>query len=296
MTTAKAPNTYRVGHWTDSDARTGCTVIVFPAPTPTIVDVRGGAPGTRETDLLQEGRMVRHADAILLTGGSAFGLAAADGVMRGLREQGRGFATAAGPVPIVPAAVLFDLATGAPAWPDAEAGLAALRAAVVPDLAEYGPVGAGTGATVGSITGRPTPGGVGIARHPIPGGAVTAIMAVNAFGIVAGDDVRETALARLIELDARQGENTTIGVVVVDAPADFSALRRCAIAAHDGLARMIVPAHTIFDGDAIFVSGPRAGTPAPLDVVGLAMATEFAVEAAIRAGVGHSETVSGHIS
>ena len=292
MSAGRTSSPFRIGHWTDREARTGCTVVVFPSQTPTVVDVRGGAPGTRETDLLEEGRMVRHADAILLTGGSAFGLAAADGVMRGLREQGRGFPTTAGPVPIVPAAVLFDLAMGKPTWPDADAGLAALHAAVEPERAERGPVGAGTGATVGSMTGHATPGGIGIARRDVPGGSVTAIVAVNAFGVVNGNDVRETMLGRLADVEARQGEHTTIGVILIDAPADFPALRRCVIAGHDALARMIVPAHTIFDGDALFVSGARAGTPSPLDVVALAIATELAVEAAIRDGVTQRRTVS----
>ena len=282
----------RIGHWTDHENRTGCTVIVFPDSCLTTVDSRGGAPGTRETDVLGPANLVRRADAILLTGGSAFGLAAADGVMRALREEGRGFQTAAGPVPIVPSAVLFDLDVGLQVWPDASAGRQAVASAVPIASVERGRVGAGTGATVGKILGEPRPGGLGIATIVVGSGSITAIVAVNAIGVVAGSDPRPALLA-LTPSDVPPvglNENTTIGLVIIDAEADQVTLARCAIAAHDGLARMIVPSHTIFDGDTLFVSTLREGSPDPMTIARLAMATELAVEQAIR------DAVTSHLS
>ncbi|CAA9579745.1 MAG: endo-type 6-aminohexanoate oligomer hydrolase [uncultured Thermomicrobiales bacterium] len=276
-----------VGHWTDTTNRTGCTVIVLPGSRPTVVDARGGAPGTRETDVLAVSNLVRRADAIVLSGGSAFGLATADGVMLALRERGRGFPTTGGPVPIVPAAVLFDLSAGNPVWPDAAAGRAALNAAVPIGLAERGRVGAGTGATVARLTGSPRPGGLGIATVSLGPGNVTAVMAVNAVGSVDGTDPRDSMLEAWSTDGPRMGigENTTIGVVIVDAPVDHLALTRCAIAAHDGLARAIVPSHTIFDGDTIFVSGLQDGAPDAMAIARLGVATELAVERAVRDAV-----------
>lgn len=276
-----------VGHWTDTARQTGCTVVVFPRSLPTVVDGRGGAPGTRETDVLAAANLVRQADAIVLTGGSAFGLAAADGVMLALRERGRGFATAAGPVPIVPAAVLFDLTVGEPVWPDATAGRAAFDAAVPIGSVGRGQVGAGTGARVAKLTGAPRPGGVGVGSVQLGNGGVTAIMAVNAVGSADGSDPR-LALLEIPATDGPEvgiGENTTIGVVVIDAPTDHLTLARCAIAAHDGLARSIVPCHTIFDGDTIFVSALRDGSPDATATMRLAVATELAVELAVRDAV-----------
>ncbi len=281
----------RVGHWTDTQNRTGCTVIVFPQSLLTTVDARGGAPGTRETEVLGPANLVRRADAILLTGGSAFGLAAADGVMQGLREQERGFPTAAGPVPIVPAAVLFDLATGTPVWPDAVSGRAALIAAVPVARAGRGAVGAGTGATVGKIGGAPRPGGLGIATIAVGSGSVTAIIAVNATGVVAGTDPRPMLLALANPEHPLIGlhENTTIGAVIIEGVADSVALARCAIAAHDGLARMIVPSHTVFDGDTIFVATLQDGPTDPIQILRLSIATELAVEQAVRDAVASHE-------
>ena len=276
----------RVGHWTDPIGRTGCTVVLFPEALPTVVDQRGGAPGTRETDALRDGNLVRRADAILLTGGSAFGLAAADGIVTALRERGRGFPTAAGPVPIVPGAVIFDLTNGAAVWPGPTEGVAALAAAVAIGDLRRGAVGAGTGATTGKITGGSQSGGFGVATVHLDSASVTALMVVNAFGVVDGPDPRQPALD-VAETDptGTPGENTTIGVVLLDAAVDSTTIHRCAIAAHDGLARVIVPAHTIFDGDTIFVSGTRSATPSPHQILGLAIATELAVEAAIRDAV-----------
>src|SRR5437870_5476304 len=159
------------GHWTDHNALTGCTVVLFDRLAPAVVDVRGGAPGTRETDLLAPGRLVRSVDAILLAGGSAFGLAAADGVMRYLREQDRGVSTPAGPVPIVPAAVIFDLAVGLPIAPNADAGYqACLSARPIGDLPR-GRIGAGVGATTGKLLGGSAQrGGLGVSTVRWEGG------------------------------------------------------------------------------------------------------------------------------
>src|SRR5438445_9729565 len=176
----------RVGHWTDLDAATGCTVVLCETAVCAGVDVRGAAPATRETDLLRPGSLVGRAHAILLSGGSAFGLDAATGVMRYLEERGVGFPTPAGPVPIVPAAALFDLGIGRPdVRPDAEAGYAACRAAA--DDVTEGTVGAGTGATVAKLAG---PGGaiksgVGTAARRLPDGTIVGVLlAVNAVGAV----------------------------------------------------------------------------------------------------------------
>ena len=158
---------YRIGHWTELDAMTGCTAIVFDRLVPAAFEARGGAPGTRETDLLSPSASVRSVDAILLAGGSAPGLSAADGVLRFLQEHHRGFPTVAGPVPIVPAAIIFDLAVGAPVSPRPEDGYAACLAAVEPAQIERGQVGAGTGARVGTIHPgqEPTRGGFGAAKR-----------------------------------------------------------------------------------------------------------------------------------
>ncbi len=142
--TPRIPANVRIGHWTDADACTGCTVVLFDQLTPTIVDIRGAAPGTRETDLLGPDKSVGAVDAILLTGGSAHGLAAADGVMDVLRDQGRGVPTRAGAVPIVTAAVIYDLAIGQPVWPTADAGRAAAASLVAIDQAAMGTVDEGS--------------------------------------------------------------------------------------------------------------------------------------------------------
>lgn len=287
-----------VGHWTDSDARTGCTVVRFDRPTLAAVEIRGGAPGSRETELLGPGRLVQRADAILLTGGSAFGLAAADGVVASLAAAGRGFATPAGAVPIVPAAVLYDLGVGRPVSPTAEGGGGALAAAG-PLLAMHrGTVGVGTGATTGKAGGSsPAPGGIGLGVVTWAGGAVAAIVAVNAYGDVVDPGTGRSAVGGETEspVDRRVdllgsgtapsapgvGTNTTLAVVIVAGPADHPTLGRCAVAAHDGFARAIRPCHTVFDGDAVFVATLAEG---PVDAgtgFRLALGTELAVEQAI---------------
>lgn len=276
---------FQVGHVTDEGKSTGCTVVMFDGLTPSIVDVRGGAPGTRETDLLAAGRSLRSVDAILLTGGSAFGLAAADGVVRFLAEHGRGYPTSTCPIPIVPAAVVFDGPRSIDDAPDSAAGYAACQRLAPPHLAQTGQVGVGTGCTISKLWGPENvrPGGVGIATRSTDNLAVTAIVAVNAVGTTFSNsgqnDPRSKIIAPLGDMSNR--EATTIGVVVVGAPVDHTTLERCGIAAHDGLARSIVPSHTAFDGDTFFVSGPVNGHPDSDAALQVQILTELAVEEAI---------------
>lgn len=295
---------YRIGHTTYADDCTGCTAIVFELLVPAVVDVRGGAPGTRETELLQPGRQVGGADAIVLTGSSAFGLAAADGVVRWLAERNRGFPTRVGPVPIVPAAVVYDLATGAPRLLTPEDGYAAADAAAF-DTRVTGQVGAGAGATVAKFGGKPTRGGLGMATVRLSDREVTAVVVVNALGDIRDPDTgewlavaddpeglgrrgRELALAA--RLTVRAAEHTSIGAVLVSGSASRDALVRCCIAAHDGLARCVVPAHTLYDGDTFFAAAEREGASSSTEIVRLAAAAELAVERAI---VGLFRTQSG---
>jgi L-aminopeptidase/D-esterase-like protein len=287
---------FRIGHVTYPDDRTGCTVVLFDDRSPAWADVRGGAPGTRETDLLAPGRLVASVDALLLTGGSAFGLAAADGVMTYLAENGRGVPTAAGPVPIVPAAVIFDLAVGSPRRITADDGYQASRAATAGNMAT-GTIGVGTGATVAKIGGEPvTAGGLGISTQVVGDMEVTAIVALNALGDVR-DPVTGAWLARSRDTDGneregrslaiggttlpRDGENTTIGAVLISGNVDQTTLVRCGISAHDALARCVVPAHTMFDGDTFFVVARETGAVQPAQVLAVSCAAEVAVERAI---------------
>ncbi len=293
----------RVGHATDTKNVTGCTVILVPPDgARCVVDVRGGAPGTRETALLAEGSAAL-VHAILLSGGSAFGLAAADGVVAWLAERSIGFPTGVRPVPIVPAAILFDLATGTSEAPSPAMGyIAADIASTLP--VTCGSVGAGTGATVGKLYGRARAmqGGLGsaVATVSIAGAdyAVGALMAVNAVGdvwdrvgnrIIAGarDDEGWIGMrGRFGSLPAYPppaGTNTTLGIIATDAPLTRTALIRLAISAHDGLARSISPAHTAADGDAIFVltTAQDQIQIATRDSIALSLAVEDVVEWAI---------------
>ncbi|MFC0113725.1 P1 family peptidase [Kibdelosporangium aridum] len=245
---------------------TGTTVVLTPPNTVGAVDARGGAPGTRETDTLLPENLVQHVNAICLSGGSAYGLAAADGVMRWLAEHNRGLAVGARPhevVPIVPSAVLFDLPVNA--WgnrPSSDFGYAACEAAS-DARPQQGSVGAGTGARVGSLKG-----GVGTASLVVDGFTVGALAVVNAVG-EAVDELTGVPFAARFGLDGEFGGpwpnraatlpdisrrllNTTIGVVAVDAKLAKAETRRLAVAAHDGLARAVHPAHSMFDGDTIF--------------------------------------------
>jgi L-aminopeptidase/D-esterase-like protein len=241
-----------VGHYQRlSDGwATGTTVVLFPPGTTGGVDGRGGAPGTRETDLLAPENLVQHIDAVCLSGGSAYGLAAADGAMRWLAARDRGFRVgmeAHEVVPIVPAAVIFDLPRSA--WgnrPDAEFGYLACEAAAV-EVAQ-GRVGAGTGATIGSRKG-----GVGTASTRVGDYIVGALAVVNAYGEFVGlQDPQTGGFVGLQDTQTRADLNTTIGVVAVNAALSKAECRRLAMSAHDGLARVVRPAHTMFDGDTIF--------------------------------------------
>ena len=296
----------RVGHAGDREARTGCTVVLLPAGTTASVDVRGGAPGTRETDLLDPSAMVQHINAICLCGGSAFGLAAAAGVVQWLYERGMGFDAGAARVPIVPAAVIFDLAVGrADRWPDAAMGYAACDAATG-EAVEEGQVGAGTGATVGKALGMANamPGGIGSAALTLPDGTtVAALVVTNALGdvrragggeIIAGarvapdsDTFADTSrlLLEAPPVPPAPGSNTTIAVVATDAALDKAGCRKLAQMAHDGLARTISPVHTPFDGDAVFAVATGTRPAASLLVLGHAAATALA-EAVERSVIG----------
>ncbi|MGH9366911.1 MAG: P1 family peptidase [Thermoanaerobaculia bacterium] len=274
------PAGYRIGHYTDERGRTGCSVILPPPGTTAAVDVRGGAPGTRETGVFTPGNLVSEIHGLLFTGGSAFGLAAAAGVTSWLRRRGVGFGVGPARVPIVAAAVLFDLAVGDPeAFPGEAEGLAACEAAREGEVAT-GHVGAGCGATVGKLFGveRAAPGGIGCACVELPGGArVAALAAVNAFGDVVDPDSGErragpsgmgpdfrTARAlcheRLDDSPLVAG-NTTLVCVAATVPFDGAALQRVAIEAQDGVARSVRPAHTLVDGDVVFALAPAGGAP-----------------------------------
>ena len=289
------------GHHTLAARPTGCTVVLTEDGATAAVDVRGSAPGTRETALLDPTNTVQQVHAIVLAGGSAFGLAAADGVMRYLAERNVGFQTQAARVPIVPAAILYDLGVGGDAAirPTADCGYRAAQAASSRPLAE-GSAGAGAGATVGKLggPGRAMKGGVGTALIALPGGLqVAALMAVNAVGdvhepatgaLIAGvrsGDGRRLQGARDLLLrpaPAPAGENTTIGVVATNAALDKAQLGVVARMAHDGLARAVRPAHTPVDGDTIFAlsTGSREA-PADLLRIG-ALAAEATAEAIVR--------------
>jgi L-aminopeptidase/D-esterase-like protein len=302
-----------VGHWTDPVGLTGCTVVVPPPGNVAAASVRGGGPGTRETDLLQPQAHVEGVSAVLLTGGSAFGLAAAQGVVDWCERRGLGYGRFGRPIPIVPAAVLFDLAVGDwDARPGPAEGEAACEAATTDD-GPQGNVGAGMGATVGKTAGPDymTKGGLGWAVAEAGPVTVGALVAVNAGGdvldtdgtILAGARVpggARTALRERLATPADDGEvrpepvppggSTTLGVVATNAALTKGEVHRVAVQAHDGMARAIFPVHTSFDGDTVFaVAVPRV--PAAMDLV--AFLAEEALAAAIRAGVRAAGPVAG---
>ena len=301
----------RVGHFTDARRPTGCTVVLAPEGTVGGVDVRGAAPGTRETELLSPLNAVPHVHAVLLAGGSAYGLDAAAGVMRWLEQQGIGIPVgrqASGSpvrVPIVPAAILFDLNVGDPhIRPDAQAGYAACQAASTTPPAQ-GNVGAGAGASVGKLFGleRAMRGGIGAASIHVAGITVGALIAVNAVGDIVdpgtgqviagarsvdGKTLLDTMAAfRRGELPAPQtGQATTIGVIATDARLDKAGANKLAQMAHDGLARAINPVHTQADGDTLFaLATGGSGRSASLTLLGALAAevTMLAVLCAVRA-------------
>lgn len=294
----------KVGHFTDPRRPTGCTAILAEEGAVAGVDVRGAAPGTRETELLDPSNLVQQVHGILLSGGSAFGLEAATGAVRWLEERGIGFPAGPARVPIVPAAILFDLGMGDHRIrPDAAAGHAACAAAT--DRApEEGSVGAGAGATVGKLFGLPRgmKGGIGTAAAKVGRVTVGAIVAVNAVGdvidptsgtVVAGardapDGRRRIGAAAAIargELPPalQAGMATTIGVVATDAGLSKAQARRLAVVAHDGLARTINPVHTMSDGDAVFaLATGKSGLPGNMQALSV-LAAEVMAAAVLRA-------------
>lgn len=301
---------FRVGQQTNLSAATGCTVILCPPNTVGGVDVRGGAPGTRETDLLHPHNRVETVNAVVLAGGSAYGLATADGVMRYLAEQGIGYQTAGGfIVPIVPAAILFDLALGTPkVYPDAAMGYAAAAAATTAAV-EQGTVGAGTGAVCGAIFGKQfaTKGGLGSASlEVLPNLWVAALVAVNAVGdvldeqnqILAGvrqppDGTRFMGMLNAMKTFAAppaDRENTVIGVIATNAQLTKAQVSKVAQMAHDGIARAVNPSHTLFDGDTIFA---LASGKIPTDTTLIGAAAADVMAQAIRNGVRAATSLDG---
>jgi L-aminopeptidase/D-esterase-like protein len=277
----------QIGHWTDADACTGCTVVLLPDGTVASGEVRGGAPATHEFALLAPENLVDRIDAVVLSGGSAFGLAAAGGVMQWLEEQGTGFATRTGPVPIVVALALYDLHVGdSTVRPGPDEGYVAASSAS-PDADVRGAIGAGTGATHGKWGGAdPAPGGLASASvtatvEDDQGNerqlVVAALLAVNAMGFVGEVEHDLATDPRPVVLDRG---NTTIGLVVTNARLSKLDCYRLAQGAHDGMARAITPAHTLFDGDAIVAAATGEVDAHPEVVRALAV---VAVERAIRA-------------
>lgn len=257
-----------VGHATDPVGMTGCTVVLAADGAVGGVDVRGPAPGTRETDLLRPTATVDRIHAVCLCGGSAFGLAAADGVMRWLAERGIGFPTGVRPVPLVPAAVIFDLGVGsADAAPGPAEGYAAAAAAWAGEGRLEGSLGAGTGATVAKLAGpdHARKGGVGSAAGQLPDGTWVGTLAVtNAQGGVFARDGRPLAVPPATASRSWQppGTQTTLAVIATDASLDRAACRSLASLGHDAFARSIRPVHTPYDGDTVFALAAGRGTPA----------------------------------
>jgi L-aminopeptidase/D-esterase-like protein len=263
-----------VGHWTHAEARTGCTAILLPEGSVASGEVRGGAPATREWALLDPQRTVDRVDAVLLCGGSAFGLAAADGAMAWLEQRGRGFPTPAGPVPIVVAAALFDLGVGDPSVrPGRDEGWAACEGAREGEVS-LGAVGAGAGATIGGWRGEQLRSGLGGGLERQGELVVGALAAVNAFG-----EPRTGQRKPLPAIPPAPFENTTLVVVATNARLSKAGCHLVAQSVHDGLARALEPVHTRFDGDAA-VAAATGVIEAELEAVRLLAAR--AVEDAVR--------------
>ncbi|MDH4184771.1 MAG: P1 family peptidase [Nitrospinota bacterium] len=255
----------KVGHWTHPAGATGCTAIILDKLRPASVHVAGGAPGSQETDLLRPGMLVGALDAIMLSGGSAYGLDTAGGARRYLAEQERGFDAAGWKVPIVPAAIIFDLPTSGGVKPGAEEGYLACQAASLASPAE-GLVGAGAGATVGKYLGRQSasPGGLASRAASLEGVSIGALVVANCFGAV-WDPVSNLMIAGPRDGSGRPLDYlasppsppafgaTALGVIVTDAHLDPASAMRVAMMAHDGWARCVRPSHTPYDGDLIFV-------------------------------------------
>ena len=285
---------FRVGHWTDEAARTGCTVVLPPAGNVTSCDIRGSSPSSRELPLLDPDRKLTETHGLLLTGGSAFGLAAAEGIVDWLEERGVGYQTGLGVVPIVPAAVIFDLAAGrADVRPGPPQGLAACAAATESDI-PIGRVGAGAGATVGKWAGREhsVPGGLGIASARERGLVVAALAVVNAVGdvlardgtVVAGTRANDPRPFPALPEEGPVASNTVLAVVATNAEIGKRQARWLAARGSDGITTSVRPAHTRYDGDVVFaVAGPGpAITAGEMDVLGF-LATEAVADAVRKA-------------
>jgi L-aminopeptidase/D-esterase-like protein len=306
---APLPPGFSVGHWTDTAGGTGCTVVLAPDDAIAAGEVRGGGPGTRESDLLSPASGARAVQAVLFTGGSAYGLGAADGVVRWLAERDRGYRTLSGVlVPLVPAAVVFDLPLGDPtARPGPEQGAAACDAAGSGEVAR-GSVGAGTGCAVGKLLGPDgwTKGGLGLATEDVAGVRITALAVVNAFGDVLAEDGsvlagprRDGAFVRTVDVLREGGgippelmarEATTLVCVLTDARMTKVDAWLLARAASTGIGRTVDPAHTAVDGDATYV---LAAGVAEADPLLLAAVVPHVVGAAIRDGVRQATEVGG---
>jgi L-aminopeptidase/D-esterase-like protein len=300
-----------VGHWTDRQAATGCTVVLCPDAAVASADARGGAPATRETDLLRTGNLVERVHAVLLSGGSAYGLDAATGVMRWLEERGLGYPVTNAVVPIVPAACLYDFNIGrSDVRPDAASGYAACEAAS--HALESGSVGAGTGATVAKARGieRAFKGGIGTALERTASGlSVGALVAVNAWGEITDPQSGRVVAAPRGELPGTfadtietlranpplspfSRENSTIGVVATDAVLTKEQAYRFAVIAQTGLARTIRPVHTPVDGDIIFALA-TCRNDTPTDVLQLGALAARAVERAVLSAVLQATSLAG---
>jgi L-aminopeptidase/D-esterase-like protein len=285
-----------VGHWTDERARTGCTVVLFDGEATAGVSVRGGAPGTRETDLLDPVKTNERVDAIVLSGGSAYGLATADGVMRWLEERGIGRRVANAIVPIVPVAIVFDLAVGDPKVRPGPSEAYVACGAASADPPPEGRVGAGTGTTVGKMMGRELarPGGLGTAARRVGDVTVGALFVVNALGDVVAEDgalvsappgtrrIVDRLLAGERPVLRTARESTTVGIVATDAALTKTEASWLASVGQDGIARAVHPAHSRGDGDTVFAASTLRGPRVDLETLG-AVAVEVTAEAIRRA-------------
>ncbi len=301
----------RVGHATDPVGLTGCTVVLCEAGATASGEVRGAAPGTLETDVLHPGNLVQRIHGVLLTGGAAFGLAAAEGVMRYLQERGVGFDAGVARIPIVPAAVIFDLRIGSPSTrPNGAMGYEACQHASTEPV-EEGSVGAGTGATVGKVLGMAgaMKGGVGSWSIALDDGPVVgALVVVNAIGDVvdergnilagtrdAGGRFVRASSALLARSPGGAFGNTTLAVVATTAALTKAQAWRLAVQGHAGLSRAIIPSHTLYDGDTVFAlaTGSHEGTPTETDLLGLGEAAATAVAEATRRAVRAARGMGG---
>jgi L-aminopeptidase/D-esterase-like protein len=280
-----------VGHQTDADAMTGVTVLTFPEPNVAVVDVRGGAPGTRELAIFGDAIKPVTVNALVFSGGSAFGLASAQGVVDALESEGKGAPTPTGPVPIVPTVILYDLMVGrSDVRPTADDGESAYRARSQ-DPVTMGSVGAGTGATVGKLAGieHATPSGIGSASVRVGDAIVGALVALNAVGDVYSLGGERLTGSAEVDILARENlgfaQNTTLVAIATDAAVERAEMRRMAVRAHDAIGATIRPAHTRYDGDTVFVVSNEVHAA---NVDGLVEAAFEVVACAIVAAIEHA--------